>query len=109
MPPSHTLEAVYVWQDGGTLAVSVVLLIASGLLIRAMWRVQAVDPGFSPAAVLTMQTDLPSPRYDDPARLQALPATPTQHDSTYNTLRLYTVDSMTYDFGGGFEMPAGIG
>ena len=49
-------------------AVSVALLIASGLLIRAMWRVQAVDPGFSPAAVLTMQTDLPSPRYDDPAR-----------------------------------------
>jgi predicted permease len=46
----------------------VALLIASGLLIRAMWRVQAVDPGFSPAAVLTMQTDLPSPRYDDPAR-----------------------------------------
>jgi predicted permease len=49
-------------------AVSVALLIASGLLMRAMWRVQAVDPGFAPGAVLTMQTNLPSPRYDDPAR-----------------------------------------
>lgn len=49
-------------------AVSVALLIASGLLIRAMWRVQAVDPGFAPGEVLTMQTDLPSPRYDDPVR-----------------------------------------
>jgi len=49
-------------------AVSVALLIASGLLIRAMWRVQAVDPGFTAGAVLTMQTDLPSPRYDDPLR-----------------------------------------
>jgi predicted permease len=49
-------------------AVSVALLIASGLLIRAMWRVQAVDPGFAPGGVLTMQTDLPSPRYDEPVQ-----------------------------------------
>ena len=28
---------------------SVVLLITSGLLIRAVWRVQAIDPGFRPA------------------------------------------------------------
>lgn len=49
-------------------AVSVALLMASGLLIRAMWRVQAVDPGFSAESVLTLQTALPSPRYDDPVR-----------------------------------------
>jgi predicted permease len=49
-------------------AVSVALLTSSGLLIRAMWRVQAIDPGFAVAAVLTMQTALPSPRYDNPAR-----------------------------------------
>src|SRR5262249_23732526 len=33
---------------------SVVLLITSGLLIRAVWRVQAVDPGFAPQHVLTL-------------------------------------------------------
>jgi putative ABC transport system permease protein len=45
--------------------VSVILLIASGLLIRAVWRVQAIDPGFSAANVLTMSTALPMPRYSD--------------------------------------------
>ena len=49
-------------------AVSVALLVSSGLLIRAMWRVEAVDPGFATDGVLTMQTALPSPLYDDPLR-----------------------------------------
>ena len=49
------------------IAVSVVLLISSGLLIRAMWRVQAVDPGFVPDGVLTLRTTLPSPQYENPA------------------------------------------
>ncbi len=48
--------------------VSVVLLVSSGLLIRAIWRVQAVDPGFSTDAVLTLKTALPTPRYADPVR-----------------------------------------
>jgi putative ABC transport system permease protein len=47
---------------------SVILLIASGLLIRAVWRVQAIDPGFAPQNVLTMRTALPRPKYDDPIR-----------------------------------------
>lgn len=45
---------------------SVILLIASGLLIRAVWRVQAVDPGFSPQGVMTLRTSLPRPKYDYP-------------------------------------------
>ena len=49
-------------------AVSVVLLMSSGLLMRAMWRVQAVDPGFVAEAVLTMQTALADPIYNDPVR-----------------------------------------
>jgi predicted permease len=49
-------------------AVSVALLIASGLLIRAVWRVQDVSPGFSTEGVLTLRTQLPTPTYDDPAR-----------------------------------------
>ena len=47
-------------------AVSVALLITSGLLIRAVWRVQAIDPGFASADVLTMRTALPRPKYDSP-------------------------------------------
>lgn len=44
-------------------ALSVVLLIASALLIRAMWRVQGVDPGFVSEDLLTLRTTLPMPRY----------------------------------------------
>jgi putative ABC transport system permease protein len=44
-------------------AASVVLLISAGLLIRALWRVQSVDPGFRTAGVLTVQTPLSSEKY----------------------------------------------
>ena len=49
-------------------AVSVALLVASGLLIRAVWRVQAVPAGFSSEGVLTLRTQLPTPKYDEPGR-----------------------------------------
>ena len=44
--------------------VSVVLLISSGLLIRALWKVQATNPGFSTDGILTLRTALPLPKYD---------------------------------------------
>ena len=47
---------------------SVILLITSGLLIRAVWRVQAIDPGFVSQNVLTLRTALPRPKYDSPVR-----------------------------------------
>lgn len=53
---------------GVEVAVSVALLIASGLLIRAVWRVQAVPAGFSSEGLLTLRTQLPRPRYDEPGR-----------------------------------------
>ena len=49
-------------------AMSVILLITSGLLIRAVWRVQAIDPGFVSQNVLTLRTALPRPKYDNPVR-----------------------------------------
>ena len=47
---------------------SVILLITSGLLIRAVWRVQSIDPGFAPEHVLTLRTALPRPEFDSPVR-----------------------------------------
>ena len=44
--------------------VSVVLLISSGLLIRALWKVQATDPGFRTEGILTLRTALPIPKYE---------------------------------------------
>ena len=43
---------------------SVVLLVSSGLLVRAVWRVQAVSPGFAADSVMTFRTTLPRPKYD---------------------------------------------
>ena len=42
---------------------SVVLLVSAGLLLRALWRVQSVDPGFRTDGVLTLRTALPQPQY----------------------------------------------
>ena len=50
------------------ITMSVILLIVCGLLIRAVWRVQAIDPGFTTESVLTLRTALPRPKYDDPVR-----------------------------------------
>jgi predicted permease len=50
---------------------SVVLLVATGLLIRALWRLQATDPGFRASGVLTLRTELPYPKYRAGARRAA--------------------------------------
>jgi putative ABC transport system permease protein len=49
---------------------SVVLLVSAGLLIRALWHVQAVDPGFRTDGVLTLRTNLPLPRYQETVKRQ---------------------------------------
>ena len=52
-------------------AVSVVLLASSAFLIRALWKVQAVDPGFASEGVLMLRTTLaPSRSADSVRRLQ---------------------------------------
>jgi predicted permease len=42
---------------------SIILLVATGLLVRALWSIQARDPGFRADSVLTVRTTLPMPRY----------------------------------------------
>ena len=44
---------------------SVVLLVCCGLLLRALGRVQLVDPGMTADGVLTLRTALPLPRYEN--------------------------------------------
>jgi putative ABC transport system permease protein len=46
-------------------ALSVVVLIASGLLLNSLWRLMRVHLGFDPSRVLTTEISLVSPRYDD--------------------------------------------
>jgi putative ABC transport system permease protein len=49
-------------------ALSVVVLIAFGLLLNSFWRLMRVHLGFDPANVLTTEISLSSPRYDDTQR-----------------------------------------
>ena len=52
-------------------SLAVVLLVSTGLLLRSMQRLLAVDPGFNAANVLTMQVQESGLRYASPAaRLQ---------------------------------------
>lgn len=44
-------------------ACTVTLLIGAGLLVKALRRVEAVDPGFRAESVLTLRTTLPMPKY----------------------------------------------
>lgn len=69
---------------------SVMLLVSAGMLISALWRVQATDPGFRAEGVLTMRTAL-SPKY----------ATLAARDRFYNSVlgdvrRLPGVTSAAY-------------
>ena len=45
------------------MALALMLLVSAGLLVKSLWRLQQVDPGFHTDEVLTFQTSLPLVRY----------------------------------------------
>src|SRR5262249_10876306 len=65
-------------------AVSFVLVVGAGLLVRTLWQLRAVDPGFRPGGMLTANASRPLPKYqgtdrrsrfynDALARIRAIP------------------------------------
>ena len=47
-------------------ALSIVLLIGAGLMLRSLWSLQAVDPGFDPHNVLTLATEVSRHQFKAP-------------------------------------------
>ena len=52
------------------MAMALVLLVASGLLIRSLVHLQNVNPGFDPHNVMTSNVDLPDAKYTDAKKAQ---------------------------------------
>ncbi|HAF21793.1 MAG TPA: ABC transporter permease, partial [Blastocatellia bacterium] len=49
-------------------ALALVLLIASGLMIKSFLRLQNVNPGFNPENLITLEIQLPQNKYSDKNR-----------------------------------------
>jgi putative ABC transport system permease protein len=62
-----TRDALVVLQ----IATAVVLLVATGLMIRTLVNLRAIDIGFNSDRLLTMRTTLPRPKYADPQKRYA--------------------------------------
>jgi len=55
----------------GQVALTLVLVVAGGLLIQSLARMRAVDPGFRPEHAITASISLPRADYPDPASRHA--------------------------------------
>jgi putative ABC transport system permease protein len=88
----------------GEVALSLTLLVGAGLLVRSLWQVLAVQPGFDPHGVLSFDVSLPFTRYDRSAtvrffsqaidRLSALPG--VQSAAATTVLPLHGDDNSRY-------------
>ncbi len=88
------------------MALSVILLIGAGLMIRSLWALRATDPGFRPANILTISMPIPrssgkaqrSRLYDEfLPRVAALPGVQSAA----------AIDSLPIE-GGGSEQPIAV-
>jgi putative ABC transport system permease protein len=49
-------------------ALSLLLLIGAGLLIRSLWVLHGVNPGFDPHGVVTLNVSIPTNKFTEPAQ-----------------------------------------
>jgi predicted permease len=79
------------------IALSLVLLVGAGLLIKSLLKLWAVDPGYKPEGVLTLNLNLPPARYPQPEqriafiqqiteKMQSLPGVQAATTAAYGPL-----------------------
>ena len=84
-------------------ALSLLLLIGAGLLVRSFERLLRVDPGFDAHSVLTMDVSLPTEKYSTPEKqiaffdevLRGVSALPGVHDAAMSAALPLTVKRIT--------------
>src|SRR2546428_4830264 len=72
-PPRSTLfPYTTLFRSISEIALAVILVVGAGLLVRSLWQLRAVHPGFDPQGLVTFYISPPPLRAQDPARLAAL-------------------------------------
>ncbi len=66
---------------GAQVALSVILVVAAGLLLRSFWRLQSVEPGFRPEGVVALRPAPPGSAYPDDVAVR------TYHETLTAALR----------------------
>lgn len=84
-------------------AVTVVLLIAAGLLLKSFWRLRTTDLGCATGNVLTMSYSLPAKQYDSPAKVNAFNETLLERVRTMPGVRAAALGSQVPGTGPGAD------
>ena len=85
-------------------ALSLVLLVGAGLMIRSFARVQQIDPGLKVEGLITMEINAPRVRYPDEVRVLTFYRELVEHVKTAPGIESAAVSSALPLGGGGFYL-----